>query len=167
MLLSIAFWILAAMAVIGALMVVTLKDIFRSALSLVLCLVAIAGIYVTLQADFLAGVQVLVYVGAISILLIIGIMLTHEVRQGGTTSRFRIPAFLTAVVFLAVLCFVMLWTPWQTTLAEPTAAAAPTSASLGDIFFGSGTNSYLLTVEIAGVLLLAATVGAIAMARDK
>jgi NADH-quinone oxidoreductase subunit J len=164
MLLSIAFWLLAAMSVVGALLVVSLKDIFRSALALVLCLVAVAGIYVTLQADFLAGVQVLVYVGAISILLIIGIMLTREAQQGGVTNRFRVPAFLTSIVFLAVLCFVVLWTPWQTSAADPT---VPTSAPLGQIFFGNGNNSYLLTVEITGVLLLAAVIGAIAVARER
>ncbi|MDP2920420.1 MAG: NADH-quinone oxidoreductase subunit J [Dehalococcoidia bacterium] len=162
MALTIGFWILAVVAVIGALLVVVLKDVFRAALSLVLALVAVAGIYVTLSADFLAGVQILVYVGAISILLIIGIMLTREVQQGNTTNKFRIPAFLTALVFFGVLCFVFLSTPWQVSGVDP---LVPTAGPLAVKLFGE--DGYILTVEIAGVLLLAAIIGAIAMAREK
>jgi NADH-quinone oxidoreductase subunit J len=165
MALSIGFWLLAIVAVGAALTVVVLKDVFRSALSLVLSLVAVAGIYITLSADFLAGVQVLVYVGAISILLIIGIMLTREVQQGAPANKFRIPAFLLAVVFFGVMCFVFLSTPWHTVPGAQDLALPPTTVGLADKLFSQ--NGYLLTVEIAGVLLLAAIVGAIAMARDK
>ncbi|GAI71044.1 unnamed protein product, partial [marine sediment metagenome] len=66
---EIAFWALAVVGVAAALAVVLLRDVFRAALSLVLCFLAVAGIYVTLSADFLAAVQVLVYVGAISVLI--------------------------------------------------------------------------------------------------
>jgi NADH-quinone oxidoreductase subunit J len=162
MALTIGFYALAVVAVVGALLVVVLKDMFRAALSLVLALVAVAGIYVTLSADFLAGVQILVYVGAISILLIIGIMLTREVQQGNTTNRFRIPAFLVALVFFGVLCFVFLGTPWQVSGADP---LTPTTGPLAEKLFGE--DGYLITVEIAGVLLLSAIIGAIAMAREK
>ena len=74
---DIAFWILAVVSVAAALMVVTLRNVFRAALALILCLVVVAGIYVTLSADFLAAVQILVYVGGISILVILAIMLTR------------------------------------------------------------------------------------------
>jgi len=164
MALSVGFWVLAAVTVAGALVVVAARNVFRGALSLVLSLVAVAGIYITLSADFLAGVQVLVYVGAITILLIIGIMLTHEVQQAGTPNRFRVPAFLVSVVFLGVMAFVFLQTPWHTAPAG-TAALTPTAGSLADKLFEPG--GFLLTVEVAGVLLLAAVIGAIALARDK
>jgi NADH-quinone oxidoreductase subunit J len=162
MALNIGFWLLAVVSVGAALTVVVLKDVFRSALSLVMSLVAVAGVYITLSADFLAGVQVLVYVGAISILLIIGIMLTREVQQGAPTNRFRVPAFLVAVVFFGVMCFVFLNTPWVQSSVSP---VTPTAAPLADQLFSPG--GFLLTVEIAGVLLLAAIIGAIVMARDK
>ena len=68
---DIAFWILAVVGVAAALMVVLQRDVFRAALSLVLCFLIVAGIYVTLSADFLAAAQVLIYVGAISILIIL------------------------------------------------------------------------------------------------
>lgn len=162
MALNIGFWALAVVAVAAALMVVTLKSIFRAALSLVLALVAVAGIYVTLSADFLAGVQVLVYVGAISILLIIGIMLTREQQQGNTNNKLAIPALLVGAVFLGVMAFVFLNTPWQAGVAGPD---VPTTASLADSLFSQ--DGYLITIEIAGVLLLAAVLGAIVSAREK
>lgn len=159
---TIAFWILAVVAVGGALVVVFLKDMFRSALSLVLTLVAVAGLYITLSADFLAGVQVLVYVGAVSILLIIGIMLTHEVQQGAPPNVFRIPAFFVALAFFVVMAFVFQNTPWP---ESGGAALAPTTGPLAFHLFSN--DGYMVTVQIAGILLLAAVIGAITMAREK
>ncbi len=88
---DIIFWILAAVTVGAALAVVLLRDVFRAALCLVLLFFTIAGVYITLHADFLAVVQVLVYVGAISILIIVGIMLTREVWRGNPSGRLRNP----------------------------------------------------------------------------
>jgi NADH-quinone oxidoreductase subunit J len=68
---DIIFWIIAVIAVAAALAVVLLRDVFRAALALILLFLAIAGIYVLLSADFLAVAQILVYVGAISILLLV------------------------------------------------------------------------------------------------
>lgn len=162
MALNIGFWLLAIISIGAALTVVLLKDVFRSALSLVLCLVAVAGLYITLSADFLAAAQVLVYVGAISILLILGIMLTREVQQGSPANRFKVPAFLISLVFFGVLCFAILQTPWPVVLGPRT---EPTTPLLAVRLFGA--NGFMLTVEIAGALLLAAIIGAIVMAREK
>jgi NADH-quinone oxidoreductase subunit J len=162
MVLTISFWFLAIVCIVAALMVVMLKDIFRAALALVLSLIAVAGIYITLQADFLAGVQILVYVGAISILLILCIMLTREFQKGAAPGRFRIAAFIIGVIFFAVLCFVFLWTPWKISPATP---PQQTVAIIGKSLFGE--SGFLITVEISGVLLLAAVIGAIALAREK
>ncbi len=90
--LDIAFWILAVVGVGAALAVVLLRDIFRAALSLVLCFIAVAGLYVTLSADFLAAVQILVYVGAISILLLLGILLTRDLQHGSPMNKLKLPA---------------------------------------------------------------------------
>ena len=84
--LEIAFWVLAVVGVVAALAVVLLRDVFRVALSLILCFLVVAGIYVTLSADFLAAVQVLIYVGAISVLIILAIMVTREVQQGSLSN---------------------------------------------------------------------------------
>ena len=67
--LVIAFWILAIVAIVSALGVVLLRNVFRAALSLILCFITVAGLYVTLSADFLAAVQILVYVGKIKLSL--------------------------------------------------------------------------------------------------
>ncbi len=75
---DIAFWILTVVGVAAALTVVLLRDIFRAALALVLCLLTVAGVYIILSADFLAVVQILIYVGGISILVILAIMLTRD-----------------------------------------------------------------------------------------
>ena len=80
--LDFAFWIMAIVVVAAALGVIFLRNVFRAALSLVLCFITVAGLYITLSADFLAAIQILVYVGAISVLIILAIMMTREVQQG-------------------------------------------------------------------------------------
>jgi NADH-quinone oxidoreductase subunit J len=162
MALATGFWILAVVSVVAALAVVLLRDIFRAALSLVLCFIAVAGIYVTLSADFLAAVQVLVYVGAISILLILGIMLTRDLRQGSPTNKFRVPAALVALVFLGTVGFAVFNTPWGISALAP---QEPTTAALASKLFGGG--GYILAVEVAAAVLLAAILGAIVLVRER
>ncbi|MFC2065756.1 NADH-quinone oxidoreductase subunit J [Chloroflexota bacterium] len=160
--LVIAFWILAIVGIMAALGVVLIKNVFRSALSLVLCFIAVAGIYVTLSADFLAAVQILVYVGAISVIIILAIMMTREVQQGSPSNRLRVPAFLVAVIFLAVMVFTVTNTNWQ---IAATAPVAPTTGALALKLLGE--NGFILPVEIAALLLLSAILGAIVIAREK
>ena len=160
--LEIAFWVLAIIGIVAALAVVLLRDIFRAALCLVLCFLAVAGIYITLSADFLAAVQVLIYVGAISVLIILAIMLTREVQRGSPSNKLRIPAFVVAILFLGVMGFAMLNTPWQVSVVPP---LEPTTAALAQRLFGEG--GFILAVEIAAVLLLAAILGAIVLVREK
>ncbi len=160
--LEIAFWILAVICVAAALAVVLLRDIFRAALSLILCFLTVAGIFVTLSADFLAAVQVLIYIGAISVLIILAIMLTREVQRGSPSSKLRIPAFIVAILFLGAICFAALNTQWQVSTVSP---LEPTTAALAGRLFGEG--GFVLAVEIAAILLLAAILGAIALVREK
>ena len=160
--LAISFWMLAVVVIIAALGVVLLRNVFRAALSLILCFIMVAGLYITLSADFLAAVQILVYVGAISVLIILAIMMTREVQQGSPNSRFQIPAFIVAILFLEVLVLTPTNTPWTISGIMPT---APTTSALANSLFGEG--GYLLPVEIAAVLLLCAILGAIVLAREK
>ena len=160
--LEIAFWVLAIVGVVAALAVVILRDVFRAALSMILCFLVVAGIYVTLSADFLAAVQILIYVGAISILVIPGIMLTREVQRGSLTNKLRIPAAVVAVLLLGVIGYAVTNTRWQISGAAP---LEPTTAALAAQLFGEG--GFILTVEIAGVLLLVAILGAIVLIREK
>ncbi len=165
--LNIAFWILAAVIVVAALAVVTLRNVFRAAISLILCFVAVAGIYVTLSADFLAVVQVLVYVGGISILILLAIFLTRNIPEGSPANRLRLPAFLMAAILLGLMIFSVLNTKFPVSTSAPT---DQTTGALGTALLGqpnSQNYGYVLPVEIAGVLLLAALLGAIVMAREK
>jgi NADH-quinone oxidoreductase subunit J len=159
---SIAFWVLAIVGVVAALAVVLLRDVFRSALSLVLCFLAVAGIYITLSADFLAVVQILIYVGAISVLIILAVMLTREIQRGSPSNRLQIPALIVALIFLGGVVFAVLNTPWAVSSAPP---LEPTTSTLAGLLFGGG--GFILPVEIAPLLLLAAVLGAIALVREK
>ncbi len=160
--LTIAFWIIAVIMVLAALGVVCLRNVFRAALTLILCFLAVAGIFITLSADFLAVVQILIYVGGISILIILAIMLTREVQQGSPSNKLRLPALIVAIIFLGVAGFAVITTPWQVSTAAP---LAPTTAALAGKLLGQG--GYILPIEIAACLLLAAIVGAIVLVREK
>jgi len=160
--LAIAFWIMAVVAVVSALGVVFLRNVFRAALSLVLCFITVAGLYLTLSADFLAAVQILVYVGAISVLIILAIMMTREVQQGSPANRMKIPAFLVAVVLLGIMIFTVTKTSWQIAGEAP---LSPTTVPLATKLFSE--SGFILPVEIAAMLLLAAIIGAIVIAREK
>ena len=162
MALTISFWILAVVMILAALGVVLLRNVFRAALSLILCFLMVAGLYITLSADFLAAVQILVYVGAISVLIILAIMMTREVQRGSPPNRLQFPAFIVAILFLEVLVLTLINTPWQISSTPPT---APTTAPLAILLFGEG--GFILPVEIAAVLLLSAIIGAIVLAREK
>ena len=160
--LVVAFWILAAVAILAALGVVLLKNVFRAALSLVLCFLSVAGIYITLSADFLAAVQILVYVGAIAVLIILAIMMTRDIQHGSPSNKLQVPAFFVAIVFLGVLVFSLINTPWQIATTPP---LTPTTAPLALKLFGE--DGFILPVEIAAILLLSAIIGAIVLAREK
>jgi NADH-quinone oxidoreductase subunit J len=159
---DIAFWLLAVVGVIAALAVIMLRNVFRAALALILCFLTIAGLYVTLSADFLAVVQILVYVGGISVLIVLAIMLTREVQQGSHSNRLVIPVFLIAATFLGLAAFALTNTPWP---ISPEPPLEPTTTFLAGRLFGEG--GFLLSVMIAASLLLAAIIGAIVLVREK
>jgi NADH-quinone oxidoreductase subunit J len=159
---SVAFWVLGIIAVLAALSVVLLRDVFRAALSLIVCFLMVAGLYLTLSADFLAAVQILVYVGAISVLIILAIMLTRDVHRGSPSNRFRLPAFIIAVLFFAVIAYAMLNTPWPVSSTPP---LEPTTPAIAGRLFGQG--GFILPIEIGAILLLAAILGAIVLVREK
>lgn len=162
MVLDFVFWLLAILSVGAALAVVFLRNVFRAALALVLCFLVVAGIFVTLSADFLAAVQVLIYIGGISVLIVLAIMLTRDVQQGSPANRLRIPALVVAVLFFGVIAFALIGTPWQISTVTPT---EPTTPALADKLMGEG--GFILPVEIAAVLLLAVMLGAIVLMREK
>jgi NADH:ubiquinone oxidoreductase subunit 6 (subunit J) len=108
----IIFYALGILIVISALMVVTLRNIFHSALSLVAAFFLVAGIYVMLSAELLAAVQVLIYVGAITILILFAIMLTHKIyaKSIRQVNEQVVPAMIIAVLLLAISVFTIIRT---------------------------------------------------------
>jgi len=162
MALAITFWILAVVSILSALGVVLLRNVFRSALCLVLCFLSVAGIYITLQADFLAAVQILIYIGAISILIILAIMLTRDLPQGSPANRLRVPALIVGILFFIAVVWATANTQWSISSTPP---QAPTTAGIGEKFFGAG--GFILPLELVSILLVAAIVGAMVLVREK
>ena len=164
---DISFWILAVVSIVAALAVVGLQDVFRAAIALVVCFLVIAGIYILLSAEFLAMIQILIYVGAISVIIILAIMMTREYQRGNTSTRFRVPGFLVSIVFLGLLLFAVTNTAWNITsspLDDPNIQVATGSDLAGRLFGAAG---YALPIEIGGLLILAVVIGAIVLLRDK
>jgi NADH:ubiquinone oxidoreductase subunit 6 (subunit J) len=161
--LDIAFWILAVLCVGAALAVVLLRNIFRAALFLILCFFTVAGLYVAMGADFLAGAQVLIYVGAIGVIIIFAIMLTRDSREGSPSGRLRFPALLIALLFLFTMVLVVTETDWGV-VAE--GSSEPTTSAIAEAIFGED-GGFVLAFEIAAALILAAIIGAIVLVREK
>ena len=115
---DVIFWVLAIGTVVPALGVVLIRDIFRAALLLVVVFLAVAGLFVMMNAEFLAVVQVLIYAGAIAILIIFAIMLTREVQQGNLPNRLQPAAVLFPALLVAALVFVALDTDWNLLAGE-------------------------------------------------
>jgi len=157
------FGAVALMTAVAGLIVVVHRNLFHCALALVAALFGVAGVYVLLEAEFLAVTQVLVYVGAIATLITFAIMLTKGIMFG-TTATNNNSAFVVAAVTL--LLFLMLAgvvdrVPWQTGDPAMTADAGMIS-DLGWEF----VTTYGLALELIGLLLLIALVGAVMLARD-
>lgn len=179
---DLAFWTVSGVSIASAIGVLMVKDIFRAALLLIVSLLSIAALFVLLNAEFLAVVQVLVYVGAISILIIFVIMLTKNIQDGNSSNNFTVPALAIAVVLFASMVFAFENTQWNdyeslglnVSQAESSENASKTETGISRIF-GNATmaiarlllRDYVLPFEVASVLLLAAVVGALALVREK
>ena len=158
----IAFWIFAVAIVGAALGVVLLKNVFRAAVLLIICFLGVAGIFILLSADFLAAMQILIYVGAIAILVILAIMLTRELSIGSPSNKFKIPALIIAVLFGAGIILTVINTKW---LINTNAPAPTTTSGLAVKLFSK--DGFILPVEIIPTILLATILGAIVLIKDK
>jgi NADH-quinone oxidoreductase subunit J len=156
-----AFWLLAIASVAAGVAAIFIRNLFRAALVFAVCLVGIAGLYVTLSADFLAGAQILVYIGAILVLIILAIMLTRNVRQANEPNKLVVPAAIICAALLGFMIAAFNQTSWPLSILPP---IEPTTGPLGAAIFTE--NGYLLAIEITGVMILAAVIGAIALLRD-
>ena len=159
---QILFWTMTAFAIGGAIGVVSSKNLVHSALWLIVSLFGVAGYYAILSAGFLAVVQLMVYIGAIAILILFAIMFSPLLRglgQGQSNSQWWFSLPIAFVLFLALYAVVNV-------VAWPVSDTAPTEDSvvqLGVAFVGS----YLIPFMVVSVLLSVALIGAVFLAREK
>jgi len=159
------FIVLGAITLAGAGIVITNRNLYRAALGLVLSFFGVAGLYALLNAGFMAVVQVLIYVGAISILIIFAIMLTHRVmdrRAVQRNSQWIVSALMSLALF-GVLGYTLAFRVADVWTASGASPPEKPIEMLGEAL----VTTYALPFEVASVLLLVALVGAIFIAREK
>ncbi len=155
----VAFWVLAITTVVCALMVAWVNELIQAVVFLALTFVGVAGIYIVLSADFVAMAQVLIYAGAVAVLMTFAVMLTPAADRRNTETAFRYPALILSGLVLAVIVFVATDTSWN---ISDRGAFPTTAASLGEAFL----KPYVVPFEVASVLLMAAMVGAIVLTKE-
>jgi NADH-quinone oxidoreductase subunit J len=159
---QVIFIVLSLLTLGAAVMVVTSRNLFRSALWLILAFAGIAALFILLHAEFLAVVQVLIYIGAIATLLIFAIMLSRSLMDPSEprfNEQWRLVVGFGALLFVA-LAAIVTQIPWPVDLK-----VVPPDAirQLGTDFVGA----YVIPFEVASVLLVAALIGAIIVARER
>jgi len=163
---SIVFYFFAGLAVVSAALVVTVRNAVHSAIFLITALLATAGIYLQLHAEFLFAVQIILYVGGIMVLFVFVIMLVNldvALRQI-QFNRQKWVALLVVLVVAAQLGLAILQGAGALRLPPGSAATLePNTERVGEILF----QKYMLPFEIASVLLLVALIGAVVMAKKK
>ena len=156
------FWILSFVILVSGIMVVSLRNIFHCALALILCLFCVAGIYILLNAEFIAAAQVLIYVGAVSVLMIFAIMLTSQLasKKIVQTNKNAVVAFFVCLLFaftvIQVARLAQVWQAARNTLPEENIL------EMGKLLM----TKYMLPFEVVSVLMLAALIGAVVLARE-
>ena len=159
---SLVFYLIAALTVISAAGVAFSPNIVYSAFSLMGALMGVAGLYVFLAADFVAVVQVLIYVGGILVLMLFAVMLTHRIADVRVSNRSvgRLPALAIIALVGGVMAKAALSANWH---AVAPGTPAPTTYGIGNGFL----NEYVLPFELASVVLLAALIGAVVVSRKE
>lgn len=160
----VSFGILAVMMLVTSLGVVLLPNIVHSAFLLAGVFLSISGLYVLLNADFVAAAQILIYVGAVNVLILFAIMLVNKQENFYELPNRWLRQGATGVVCLglfALLGTMVLVTPWSLDTTTSPAVIENTVVTIGEHLF----SDYLLPFELASVLLLMAMVGAIILAR--
>lgn len=159
---EVLFWLLSCLAIGSAVLVVTTDHLVHAALWLVVTLGALAGCYLLLTAEFVAWVQVLIYVGAVVVLLLFALMLTRAptAPESATATRNQPVAIVTGVLTSAVLAVVLI-DGFRGARIDVDGDPAGDAQSIGDAIF----RHWVLAFEVVSVVLLTALVGAIVLSR--
>lgn len=152
------FWLNAILAVLGGAAVVALPNVFHASLALAVVFFGLAGIYLTLGAEFLAVIQILIYAGAIAVVVVFAVMLTPPaIGHSNLSNRQRFPAGVVAFLALGVLVGGVSRVDWP-----PPGPLTPTTAgALGEVML----TQYQVPFEVAGFILLAALIAALTVAK--
>ncbi|MGK2850580.1 MAG: NADH-quinone oxidoreductase subunit J family protein [Candidatus Limnocylindrales bacterium] len=153
------FWILACLMVISGLLVVTMKDIIRCGLAMIVCFGALAAIYVLIGAPLLGAAQVIVYIGAISVLILFAIMLT-QTKDAPARLVFQTQAGSAAIASL-VIAIVIALAVAATDWAEAAVRVEVDTTAMARLLF----TDFVFPLEVVSVLLLAAVVGGVFLAK--
>ncbi len=157
------FYLLAAFTLVNAVMAVATRQIFRAAIFLLFSLIGIAGLYFWMQYEFIAAVQIIVYVGGITVLIIFSIFLTQQAGDLLPKQKLKRQIFsmLAAFCGFALTIFQI----YQHSFTGNTAQAVePTVENIGNQMLGVNEGGYALPFEVVSILLLAALIGCIVIA---
>ena len=155
-----AFWVLTVTAVGSALMVAAVRNLLHAVLFLVLSFIGVAGLYITLSADFVAMVQVLIYAGAIAVLMLFAIMLTPRAARDNADGIFWAPALVLAGLMATTVSLIATRTEWAVSDRGP---FSQTASAIGEALL----DPFVLPFEVASVVLVAAMIGAIVIVREE
>lgn len=162
------FYGLCASVIIFALLVVSLRNAFHCALALAAALISVAGIFVYLDAEFLAVIQILIYVGAIVTLIIFAIMLTTKMTDAAVkqTNKQRFPSFVISSLFFVILLIVFSEITWPVFAPQSGASPGRSLALVSlDAFGRELLGTYLVPFEVISAVLLSALIGALYISR--
>jgi NADH:ubiquinone oxidoreductase subunit 6 (subunit J) len=154
------FYVLSGLTLASALYVVISRNLFHAGIALIMCFVGVAGIYVTLATPFMAAMQILIYAGAIAVVLLFGFMLTHDLMRPQIQSYQRMAGFLTALGLGLVLTVTAVLSPWFTL-----SSAAPENAI--PLLAHGYMTTFAVPFQMIALLLLIALIGAVVVARKE
>jgi NADH-quinone oxidoreductase subunit J len=160
---TIIFYLLAALTLVSGLFAVTTRMIFRAAIYLLFALIGIAGIYFWLQYEFIAAVQIVVYVGGIVVLIIFSIFLTQQAGEKMPKQKIGRQVFSALAAFCG-LALVLLQLAEHIFVETGGKVIEPSVTNIGNQMLGVNDGGYALPFEVVSILLLAALIGCIVIA---
>lgn len=162
---QIFFWVFAVVAVGAGLLAITRKNALNCALSLVVSFVALAGLYFQLKAPFPGALQIILYAGAIMVLVIFVIMFLNVPEEQRTTDQLSIPGILASLFLLVPLAAVLIGVVWSADLpkAPEVGASFGTVGGVGELLF----QEWVFPFEVLSLLILVAMVGAVLLAKKR
>jgi NADH-quinone oxidoreductase subunit J len=163
---QLVFFYLAGIIVLTSILVVALRNPVYSALSLLIMFFHVAGLYVTLRAEFVAAVQIIVYAGAILVLYLFVVMLLNLHREDRYHAQFPVAALLGITILTEVVLLLLQQrgdavTPASPPAATPAAEAIGNTEAIGEVLY----STYVFPFEVASLILLVAMIGAIILAK--